>query len=481
MSHVRDQQDRPHPGPLLQLAARILLATFFIALSPPSLADVRVPPFERVHLANGAVLLLMEQHEVPLISFKAVLRGGAVADPAQQSGMSGLLAAMLEKGAGARDAFAFANAIAAVGGSISTDATAEQLTIRGSFLARDHKLMIELLSDMLQRPQLHVDDFEALRARHIEFIRAAKDSDLDSLVGVYGRAAFFKAHPYGRPVMGSEAELATITHANLLGHYQAQVGADRLILAVTGDFKTAQLKQALGRAFGGWRKAGAPLPRADAPVAPTGRSVLLIDAPESVQSYFWMAGPGVARSFPDRAPLDVVNTLFGGRFTSLLNSELRIRSGLSYGAGSAFERFLQPGEWYMSSFTRTETTVEAIDMALAVLDKLHGQDLDAAQLASGRAYVQGQYPLALETAGQWANALADLEFYGLQRSYIEGYGPALAAVSPQDAQRMIRERFPQADALTLVVIGNASAIRDGLRKYGPLTQLKLSDPTFMAK
>jgi zinc protease len=465
----------------IDYAAQFLVATVLLFHFQPTIADVRVPSYERVQLSNGAVLLLMEQHDVPLISFKAVLRGGALSDPAQQAGMSSLLAAMLEKGAGTRDAFAFANAVASVGGAISTDADTENLSVRGSFLARDQKLMIELLSDMLQRPRLQTEEFDALRARHIEFIRAAKDSDLESLAAVYGRAAFFKNHPYGRPVMGSEAELAGITHANLQSHYQAQLGADRLILAVTGDFKTAQMKQALDRAFSGWRKATAPLPHATAPVAPEGRQVLLIDAPESVQSYFWMASMGVARNFRERAPLEVVNTLFGGRFTSMLNTELRIRSGLSYGARSGFERFTQPGDWQMSSFTRTQTTVEAIDLALTVLERLHEQELDPAQLASGRSYVQGQFPLAFETASQWANALADLEFYGLDRSYIEGYGAALAAVAPQDAQRMIRERFPTRDALILVVIGNASAIRDGLRKYGPVTEMKLSDPTFVAK
>lgn len=466
---------------MIKAATQIFVATLFIFLSQQTFADVRVPPYERVQLPNGAVLLLMEQHDVPLISFKAVLRGGALSDPAQQSGMSSLLAALLEKGAGARDAFAFANAVASVGGAISTDADTENLSIRGSFLARDQKLMIELLSDMLQRPRLQPDEFEALRARHIEFIRAAKDSDLESLAAVYGRAAFFGNHPYGRPVMGSETELAGIAHTDVQRHYQAQLGADRLILAVAGDFKTAQMKRALDRAFSGWRKATAPLPRATAPAAPAGRRVVLIDAPESVQSYFWIAGAGVARNFAERAPLDVVNTLFGGRFTSMLNSELRIRSGLSYGARSGFERFMQPGDWQMSSFTRTQTTVEAIDLALDVLDRLHKQELDPALLASGRSYVQGQFPLAFETASQWASALADLEFYGLGRGYIEGYGAALAAVSPQDAQRMIRERFPTRAALTLVVIGNASAIRDDLRKYGPVSEMKLSDPTFVAK
>ena len=111
----------------------------------------------------------------------------------------------------------------------------------------------------------------------------------------------------------------------------------------------------------------------------------------------------------------------------MLNSELRIRTGLSYSASSHFDRLQQPGHWEMSSFTQTETTIQAIDLALATLDKLHESRLDPTMLDSGKSYVQGQYPLALETSAQWAEQLATLEFYGLDRSYIDDY----SARSPQ--------------------------------------------------
>lgn len=443
-------------------------------------SSITVPRFERVAMPNGTVLLLMERHDVPLISFTAVMRGGALTDPPKQSGMASLLAGLLEKGAGKRDAAALAEALAAVGGVIATDSEAERVSVDGSFLARDQALMIEVLADILQRPRLARAEFLALQSRHIEFIRAAKDSDLNSLAPIYGHAALFGDHPYGRPARGSEASLAAITHEDLQRYYREQFGADRLVLAVVGDFTTAQMKQQLGAAFGGWHKAAATLPAAPAPVVVRRRRVVLIDAPDSVQSYFWAGNVGVARSFPERAPLDVVNTLFGGRFTSLLNSELRIRTGLTYGASSRFDRLTQPGAWQMSSFTRTEKTIEAIDLAFTVLDDLHRKSIDPAMLASGKAYVQGQFPTGLETADQWAGTLANLEFYHLGREYIDGYGAALAAVSAANASRMVQERFPASDQLVLVVIGKASAIREGLRKYGSLTEMQLADAVFGA-
>lgn len=448
------------------------------ALPAHAASAVKTPAFEKVTLGNGATLLLMERHDVPLIAFNAVIRGGAASDPENGYGTASVLAGLLEKGAGPRDANTFAETIASVGGTIETGASTETISVSGSFLSRDQKLMVELLADVLQRPRLEAEQFETLRGRHIEFIRAAKDSDRAALTSIYGAATLFGSHPYGRPVNGSEASLAALKHEDVRRYYQENVGADRVIIAVAGDFKTSQLKSLLSRAFSGWRKAGAPLPAVSKPSQMAGRRVLLVDAPDAVQSYFWVADLGVARSDPRRASLDVVNTLFGGRFTSMLNTELRIRSGLSYGASSYFDRLAVGGSWEMASFTRTEKTIEAIDLALATLDQLHQRALDQAQLASGKSYVLGQYPLAFETASQWAHQLATLAFYGLDRSYIDNYGNALAAVSAEDAKRVIAEVIPASNDVVLVVIGKAEAIRDGLRKYGPLTEMKLSDPDF---
>jgi predicted Zn-dependent peptidase len=462
----------------------VVIAATVCSLAAPAVfaaSAVKTPNFEKVKLPNGATLLLMERHDVPLISFTAVIRGGALSDPADRLGTSSLLASLLEKGAGNRDANTFAETVASVGGSIETGASTESISVAGSFLARDQKLMVELLADVLQRPRLEEEQFERLRDRSIEFIRAAKDSDRSALTPIYGAASLFGAHPYGRSVGGSEASLAAIKHTDIRQYYEDNVGADRVIIAVAGDFRTAQLKSLLSRAFANWRKAGKSLPAVGKQAEVSERRVLLVDAPDAVQSYFWCGDVGVARSDPRRASLDIVNTLFGGRFTSMLNTELRIRSGLSYGANSSFDRMSEGGSWELGSFTRTEKTIEAIDLALATLDKLHSGSIDADQLESAKSYVLGQYPLGLETASQWAYQLATLEFYGLDRSYIDDYGNKLAAVSLADAKRVIDEVIPTSQQLVLVVIGKAEAIRDGLRKYGPLTEVKLSDPEFRAK
>jgi zinc protease len=459
-----------------RLAVAVLLWLFSAGVSA---AGVKVPDYERVVLPNGATLILMANNEVPLIAFRALLRGGATADPDNRGGTASLLAALLEKGAGARDALQFADAVDRVGGRMQVGAEREYVEIAGSFLARDGKLMVELLSDMLQRPHLDGVEFAKLRDRQIEFIRAAKDSDLAGLVSIYGKAALFTDHPYGRPVGGSEASLARVSLQDVQAFHREQFGADRLIVTVVGDFAPAEMKQLLMRALGKWRPSEERLQNVPAP-SPAVRSsrVALIDAPRSTQSYFWLGGPGVARSDARRAALDTVNTAFGGRYMSQLNAELRVRSGLTYGARSGFERHLQPGTWAISSFTRAETTIEAIDLALDVLRRLRTQGIAEADLASARQYIAGQFPLGLETADDWAEVLAMLELYGLDRSYVEGYIAAVQRVDGTAARAVIDSVFPAPDRLQITVIGPAAAIREALAKYGPVTELKLTDAEF---
>jgi zinc protease len=186
----------------------------------------------------------------------------------------------------------------------------------------------------------------------------------------------------------------------------------------------------------------------------------------------------VNKRYPQRAALDLVNTLYGGRFTSLLNTELRVKSGLSYGARSGFTRGTVPGEFSIRSFTQTENTEKALDLTLQTLEQLHANGISDAMLESARAYVLGQYPMSFETAADWAQTLAELELFGLSRDYIDGYGPALRKVTLQDARNVIDQVFPSPKSLAIVLIGDAARIRDAVKKYGPVIEMPITHPAF---
>ncbi len=455
---------------LLPLLA--LLATLAVA------DDVSLPEHERVQLENGTVLLLSEKHDVPLIGLEAFVRGGATADPRDLHGLSGLLAEVMQHGAGERDAAEFAEAIAAVGGELSVSADLEGLSVSADFMARDAELVIELVADVLQRPALDVDEFAKLRERSINLIKAAKGSDPGRMLPYYGNAFLFGQHPYGNPVNGSESSLEKITHEELLGYYEEHVGGDRLIISVVGDFNSEAMKARLTDAFGDWRPAATPLAALSSAPRHAGRRVLLVDAPGATQTYFWLGNIGVAIDYPRRADLNLANTVFGGRFTSMLNTELRVNSGLTYGVRSVLRRPSKPGSVVISSFTQTDTTIEAIDMAIDVLRKFRGSGVDNDMAESARNYIMGQFPPRLETASQLAAQFAMLERFGLNVAYINEYGAALAAASSESIGVAINEVYPSADDLTFVLIGDAAKIREAVSQYGPLVEMSIDATRF---
>ena len=171
--------------------------------------------------------------------------------------------------------------------------------------------------------------------------------------------------------------------------------------------------------------------------------MLLVDAPGSVQTYFWLGNVGVDKRYSGRPALDLVNTLYGGRFTSILNTELRIKSGLSYGASSGFSAAACPASSSIRSFTQTETTGKALDLTLETLEHAEARRARRRRCSNRRAPTcSASTRCSIETAAHWASALADLEFYGLGKDYIEGYGPALAQGGPGGGGGRHRGRLP---------------------------------------
>jgi predicted Zn-dependent peptidase len=443
-----------------------------------SAQGVTLPEYHHVELDNGAVFILHEKSDVPLIGVWALIGGGAVTDPEGKAGLSNLFATMLEKGAGERDAASFAETVAGVGGSLSASAGLETVSISGEFLARDADLVVELLVDMLRAPALDRSEFGKLRDRQIDLLKAAKDSDLRPLTPIYGNAYLFGDHPYGTPVGGSEASLAAISHGDLLAYYDNFVGADRLIISLAGDFDATEMINKLTEAFVDWRPAAEALPEIEAPTPEVGRRVLLVDKPGATQSYFWIGNVGVSVHYPRRAELNIANTLFGGRFTSMLVDEMRTKAGLTYGVQSTLQRPSKPGSFAIISYTKTDATVVAVDLAVDLLARLRDEGFDDELIASGKNYILGQFPPRLETAEQLANQFAALQAAGLDESFVNGYGAAVASAASEDIRAVIAEVYPQVDNLVFVIIGDAEQLRNSVAKYGPVTEMSIADPRF---
>ena len=418
---------------------------------------------EKKTLKNGLTVLLLEKHNVPLVSFCLVVKAGSAADPAGQAGLASLTAGLLRKGTKARTAQQFAADLDFTGGEFEAEAGKDLSVVSAEFMSKDLNTGLELFSDALLHPVFPREEVDKLLRQALEGVKAEKD-EAQGVLGTYYNAYLFPGHPYGRPVDGDEESLARIKREAIVKFYETYYTPGNAILAVSGDFSAADMEKRLEETLGSWEgktPEGAALPAAS-PVR--GRRLLLVDKPDATQTFFAIGNVGVTRNDPDRVAIRVVNTIFGGRFTSMLNESLRVKSGLTYGARSGFEGLKEPGPFAIYSFTRNDTTVKAIDLALQVLEDLHQSGVTKEQLASAQNYLKGQFPPSVETSGQLANLLAVNEFYGLDDREVNDFEARVDAVTLEEARRVIARHFPL-DNLVFTLIGKAADIRAGVAKY----------------
>ncbi len=444
------------------------------AVDKPS---ARLPSSTDFRLGNGMRVFLVPQRKTPLVSFQVRVGGGAVEDPAGKEGATDLLAALLSKGAGPRDAKAFSDAVEFVGGTFASDSARRWMSVSAEFLSRDVDLGVELLGDALMHPTLDAKEFEKARGLAIDGIASARQEP-NSIIGRYYGAWLFAGHPFARPAGGDEKSLAAVTLADVKAAAARTLGPGRVWLAVAGDFDAAEMKKKIEARFGGWdAKTSDP-----APIPKFGGAkdlgVLLVDMPGSLQTYFRFGNLGIDWSHPDYPARTVANTMLGGRFTSRLNKSLRTESGLTYGASSRFDDTSQ-GAFVVSSFTATDVTQKTLDLAVDVYSKFVKDGMTQDELDSSRRYIEGQFATStIETADQSASMILELEFDGISRDLVNKYFERIDALSLDDVNRVIHAHFPAPDKLDWVIVGQSEKLRDYVKKFGKVTECKLADPGF---
>ena len=460
--------------PIAILLAATMGAQAFAQQGSPAL---KLPPYKKLKLPNGLTVLLMEQHEVPLISFNLIVRSGSAADPAGKEGVASATAALLRKGTGTRTADQLSAELDFIGGQLFAGAGADSTNLSAEFMKKDIVKGLDLLNDVLRNPTFPQEEVTKLVKQRVDGIKSSKDQ-AQGVIGNYYNAYLFGAHPYGRPANGTETSVASIARDDVVKFYEAAYVPSNVVVAAVGDFSTAEMERMLTEKFGAW-PAKSPAAAAVKDAVPVqGRKLLLVDKPDSTQTSFRIGNVGIARTNPDRVAVEVVNTIFGGRFTSWLSTELRIKNGLTYGAGSAFNQRKARGPFFINSFTPNATTERAIDMAVDLLKKLQEQGISDEELKSAKAYIKGQFPTDIETNDQLAAQIADLEFYGLDAREIDGYFARIDAVTLAETKRVIKQYFPQ-ENLVFVLIGKASEIEPAVKKYAPAVDKKaVSQPGF---
>jgi predicted Zn-dependent peptidase len=407
----------------------------------------------------------MRQTEVPLVTVRVAIKGGVESDPARLAGLASVTAECLRRGTAKRTADQFSDELDRLGATWQTSADNQSSIIETEFLSKDLDAGLDLLLDALIRPTFPEPEVNKLLAQRIDAVKAAKDNP-NAAAGLYYRTFYFGAdHPYGRPA--DELSLGRIQRKDIVDYHARMYAGKNMIVVVAGDVEPSRVSPTLHKLLAAFPAGQGYIWAKPVRNEAASTRLAIVDKPDATQTNFMIGQPGIARNHPDRVALWLVNTLFGGRFTSMLNDELRINTGLTYGASSRFDESHLPGRITISSFTEAVNTAKAIDLALEILKRLRDKGITAEQLASAKSYLKGTFPSEhLETSDQLAEALTEIELNDLNRGEIDDLFARIDAVTLQEANAVARKYY-RPENLTFLLVGNAAKLRDEVKKYAP--------------
>jgi zinc protease len=455
---------------------KIILTTCLLVLTHISLSaqSYKLPDYTTFKLSNGLTVYLMEQHDVPVISVSAILPAGAIYDN-DKAGLASFTATALKHGTKNFTKTKLDEELDFIGANVNTYATKEYAGLSSNFAAKDKVKVLAIIKDLLLNPVFDTTEFNKEKSRLLVMLEQQKESPR-SVIGSYFDAFLYGNHPYGNVIRGINSTVSKLTVEDLMNFYKTNYKPDNSAISIVGDFNTKDMKGELTTLFSTWEKSTKEKenPATKAISIPTENRVLLVNKNDAKETTFYIGAPGISRNNPDFVAIEVVNTLFGGRFTSMLNDELRVNSGLTYGASSRFSTLKNGGSFVISTFTANKTTEAAIDKSLEVIKKLHTNGLDEKSLASAKNYVKGQFPPRYETAGQLSGLMTQMFWYNFDKSFIDNFEKNVDGLDLAKANQIIVKYFPK-DKFQFILVGKSEEIKKIAEKYGKVTEVDIKD------
>ncbi len=414
---------------------------------------------------GGCRLHLETSRDIPLVWLRVTARGGSASDAEGADGASRHMLLLARRGAGGRTRRELDQALDDLGASLDVVATRDAVTLSGLCLTRNLDRFVDLVADVLARPELSPEE----HARTVAETRAEIDDLRDDDASLAARFFFRECvpgHPYSRTVMGTEESLARLELEPLRAAYERTVVPSNLVIGFAGDIddtRTGALATRLTEA----------LPNRDAPTPPElrgapppqGRRLLLVDKPSRNQSQVLIGHAAPRYGSEEFFHLVPVETAFGGMFTSRLMQEIRVQRGWSYGAGCTLDRGRGPKWFRIHLAPAAEVTPDAVALAMSLFEDLASSGITTDELEFATSYTAGNMQFRRATAHQrMAMAVAD-EVRGLAEGYTAGLPERLQAISLEHTREAVSASLHPEHAFT-VVVATADVLAQKLERLG---------------
>jgi zinc protease len=459
---------------LRTLPALIFLLPLFVSAqtpqaTPPPPAAPRSGTFPKPveqTLPNGLRVIVIERREAPLISAQLLIKNGGEVDPQELAGLADMTANLLTKGTQTRDATQIAQQIESLGGSLDSGARWDSSFANVGVMSSKIPQAMEILADVVRRPTFKSEEVERLRQQYLDNITLAL-GDPGSIARFVAARVVFGDSPYGHPIGGTTESLTRITAADIAKMHSRFYRPDNAILVIGGDTTAKDAFALATKYFGDWEKPTTPLPTIEAKASTAGKTgrVVVIDKPDAGQAAVYLARTGINRKDADYFRGIVSNSVLSG-YSGRLNQEIRIKRGLSYGAGSVLDTRRDVGPFLASAQTKNESGAVVADLLMGEVSRLSSAPPADVELTPRKAVLIGGFSRNLETANGLVAQVASLALHGMGLDEINRYINNVQAITPTDIQKFAGTRL-DAKTSNIIIVGNAKAFLPELQKKYP--------------
>jgi zinc protease len=429
---------------------------------------------KRVQLPNGMVLLLQEDHELPLIRGEVLIRGGSREEPAGKVGLVQIFGQVWRTGGTkGKTGDQLDDYLEARAAKVESGGGRDSTSLSWDCLKENFDDVFQVFLELLREPQFRSEKISLAQNQVNTSISRRNDSPFQIASREAAKLVYGPASPYAR--VPEYATVAAVGREDLLNWHQSHVAPNNIIVGVVGDFDSGAMADKLREAFGSWAKGPSTAKNQDTFKGPA-PGIYFVPKDDVTASTVQMVDLGTTMDNPDYYAIEVFNEFFGGSFSSRLFSNIRSKKGLAYSvSGRVGTDYDHPGVLRLFMGTKSGTTAAAIDAFNEELDALKTNPVLPGELAKAKDSILNSFIFRFDSKEKVLQARMTYENYGYPADFMERYRAGIEKVTQADVAR-VAQKYMHKDKLAVMVVGKAADFDRPLSTFGPVTTLDISIP-----
>jgi len=436
---------------------------------PPALGSaeaLKLPPMQQATLSNGLKVVLAERHTAPVVNFSLLVRGGYSSDASSSLGTCSFAQRMLEEGTPTRDSLQIGDELQSLSANFNAAANLDYATVSLNALKINVDQALAIYADLILHPAFPEKEFERLKKERLAAIAREKVTPYPMAMRVLPTLLYGKGHPYDESFVGtgSTESVSKMSRENLVNFHDTWFKPNNATLLIVGDASLAEITPKLEKLFATWKPGDVPVIDVPKVSQPEKDVVYLMDRPGSGQSVILAAQLAPPYNNPDQIPLELVNDIFGGNFSSRINMNLREDKHWSYGVFSRLVPARSERPFVSISPVQTDKTKESLaELVREYKDIVTGKPITEAELKDEQSNATLALPGSFETVQQLSVAYGNILQYNLPENYYNTFTEKVMAVTPAEANE-VAKKYILPGQLVWLVIGDMSKVEHGIRE-----------------